>query len=144
MLKKISLFIVTCAMIVFIAACGGVSTGLSEDLMTLDELNDFMKDGTGFVFVTSETNVEYYQEQKKPIENALKESNESAVTFNVYMNDGKTVGSEDINPYSDDELKVNALNYVKNGQLVDSFQFSKYDGYDMQQALNEFVKSVNK
>lgn len=144
MLKKICLFIVTCSMTLFIVACGSANTGLSEDFMTLDQLNDFMNDGTGFVFVTSETNVEYYEEQKRPIENALKEGNESALIFNVYMNDGKTVGSEDINPYSDDELKVNALNYIKNGQLEDSFQFSKYDGYNMQQALNEFVKSVNK
>lgn len=140
MLKKISLFIVTCAMTIFIAACGGASTGLSEDFMTLDELNDFMEDGTGFIFVTSESFDEYYQEQIRPVESALKESNESAVTFNVYMKDGKRFEDKDINPYNSDELKINALNYIKDGQLVDAFQLSKYDGNDLQQALNDFVK----
>lgn len=142
-MKKISLLTI-CIMTLFITACSGLNVGLSEDYMTLEELNDFMKNGTGFVFVTSETNDEYYQEQIRPLENALIENNEYALTFNVYMEDGKTIEEEDINPYSYDELKDNALNYIKNGQLVDSFQLNKYDGYDMQQSLNEFVKSVNK
>ncbi|MFZ2464771.1 MAG: hypothetical protein WAW77_14370 [Caldibacillus thermoamylovorans] len=144
-MKKFGLFLVGLIVIMFIgvllAGCSSKSNsaGLS-DFVTLDELNDFMEDGTGFIFVTSESFDEYYQEQIRPVESALKENNDSAVTFNVYMKDGKRFEDKDINPYNSDELKINALNYIKDGQLVDAFQLSKYDGNDLQQALNDFVK----
>lgn len=142
MIKKISLFVVTCAMTLFITACNSTNAGLSKNFMTVDELNDFMENGTGFIFVTSEIHSEDYQAQKQPVESALQENNESAFTFNVYMKDGKTIEDRDINPYGADELKINALNYIENGQLVEAFQLSKYDGYDILQSLNEFVKNT--
>lgn len=147
-MKKIFWFLAILFVIIMIGVLGGCSKssngeGLS-DFMTLDELNDFMEDGTGFIFVTSESFDEYYQEQIRPVESALKENNDSAVTFNVYMKDGKRFEDKDINPYNSDELKINALNYIKDGQLVDAFQLSKYDGNDLQQALNDFVKNISK
>lgn len=142
MLKKIGMLIAACMVAAVLGACG-TEPGLSEEFITLDELNAFMEDGTGFIFVTSATNDERYNKEKKPVQQALVENDQSAIVFNVYMADGKTSNRQDINPYSDEELKINGLNYVKDGELVEAFQFSEYEGNDMQQALSDFVKHID-
>lgn len=145
-MKKIFWFLAILFFIIMVGVLGGCnkdsnSEGLS-DFMKLDELNDFMDGGTGFIFVTSEFHNDDYQAQKKQVENALKANNEAAVTFNVYMEDGKTLEDKDINPY--EELFSNSLNYVKNGEVIETFRLTRYDGNDIEQAISDFVKNISK
>ncbi|MCW1929567.1 hypothetical protein [Bhargavaea beijingensis] len=142
MLRKIGMLIGACMMAAVLGACG-TEPGLSEEFITLDELNTFMEDGTGFIFVTAEPDAESYNKAKMPVEQALLENDQSAIVFNVYMEDGKNLSNDNVNPYSDEELKINGLNYVKDGELVGAFQFSEYEGYDMEQGLSDFVKHID-
>lgn len=145
-MKKIFWLLAILFFIIMVGVLGGCNKdsefyGLS-DFMTLDELNKFMDGGTGFIFVTSEFHDNDYQEQKKLVENALKANNEAALTFNVYMEDGKTLEDKDINPYK--VLYSNSLNYVKNGEVIETFRLTRYDGNDIERAINDFVKNISK
>lgn len=145
-MKKIFWFLAILFFIIMVGVLGGCNKGSNSeglsDFITLDELNDFMDGGTGFILVTSEFHDDDYQAQKKPIENALKANNEAAVIFNVYMEDGKTLEDKDINPYK--ELFSNSLNYVKNGEVIETFRLTRYDGNDIEQAISDFVKNISK
>lgn len=143
--RRIYLFLVTMSMM-FLIGCAQTPTIKKVDL---DEYGSyFLESKSGFIVVT---NIGYMPDEKatlylETLQQVLEEENLSSIQYDVYMSDGTNKNKSNvkhINPYSD-VTHTETLHYVVDGEVVSSFDLTNYEGLELRNELENYIKLVSK
>ncbi|ARJ38649.1 hypothetical protein SporoP8_07060 [Sporosarcina ureae] len=112
------------SVVLFISGCSASDYGFH--IASTEEVeNVFDQNNNAYVIITNDVEASFLKEASK----ALLEKKESALLFNVYMNDGVHNNADKLshNPFRFEMPHVNAIYYLRDGQIVNEYNLENYN-----------------